>query len=248
MSSESNARRVYLACGCTDLLKSIDGLAALVKEGSNLDPFSPCLSTFCNRERDKILEWGRNGFWLCYRRLERWRFRWPAGHAQGLSHQGVVAGDSSPIGLTVFRPLTAPCALDAYKQMLTTARSPSARRCGQVISSHFASGYPVERLVSPLELIPLRTIGVRSQSHQLHETRFGWPYYVIVICQAPASRERLPHRRSDVAFTECYDQVYSYSGFALRVLDAILSQALALGCFSLISHLTPLGAIPCLLN
>ena len=79
--SESDARQVYLACGSTDLRKSIDGLAALVREGFNLDPFSPCLFVFCNRERDKIkiLEWDRNGFWLYYRRLEKGRFRWPSG-------------------------------------------------------------------------------------------------------------------------------------------------------------------------
>jgi transposase len=31
--------RVYLACGSADLRKSIDGLAVLVKEGFDLDPF-----------------------------------------------------------------------------------------------------------------------------------------------------------------------------------------------------------------
>ena len=79
--SESDARQVYLACGSTDLRKSIDGLAALVREGFDLDPFSPCLFVFCNRGRDKIkiLEWDRNGFWLYYRRLEKGRFRWPSG-------------------------------------------------------------------------------------------------------------------------------------------------------------------------
>ncbi len=81
MLSESDARRVYLACGNTDLRKSIDGLAALVREGFNLDPFSPCLFVFCNHRRDKIkiLEWDHNGFWLYYRRLEKGRFRWPSG-------------------------------------------------------------------------------------------------------------------------------------------------------------------------
>lgn len=70
---------VYLACGSTDLRKSIDGLAALVREGFNLDPFSPCLFVFCNRKRDKlkILFWQYNGFWLYYRRLERGTFQWP---------------------------------------------------------------------------------------------------------------------------------------------------------------------------
>ena len=71
--------RVYLACGATDMRKSIDGLAALVQASFQLDPFSPCLFVFCNRQRDKlkILHWSHNGFWLYYRRLERGRFDWP---------------------------------------------------------------------------------------------------------------------------------------------------------------------------
>jgi transposase len=71
---------VHLACGATDLRKSIDGLAALVREGFDLDPFSTGLFVFCNRQRNKlkILKWDHNGFWLYYRRLERGRFEWPA--------------------------------------------------------------------------------------------------------------------------------------------------------------------------
>lgn len=70
---------VYLACGSTDLRKSIDGLAALVSQVFQLDLFSSSLFVFCNRDRDKlkILVWETNGFWLYYRRLERGRFRWP---------------------------------------------------------------------------------------------------------------------------------------------------------------------------
>jgi transposase len=79
MLSEITVDRVYLACGHTDLRKSIDGLAVLVKAGFDLDPFSLCLFVFCNRQRDKlkILQWEHNGFWLHYRRLERGRFQWP---------------------------------------------------------------------------------------------------------------------------------------------------------------------------
>lgn len=75
---------VYLACGSTDLRKSIDGLAVLVQEGFGLDPFSPCLFAFCNRQRNKlkILYWEHNGFWLFYRRLERGIFQWPTGKEQ----------------------------------------------------------------------------------------------------------------------------------------------------------------------
>ena len=81
MLNESGAGRVYLASGVTDLRKSIDGLAVLVKEGFDLDPFSSSLFVFCNRQRDKmkILKWDYNGFWLYYRRLERGKFQWPGG-------------------------------------------------------------------------------------------------------------------------------------------------------------------------
>ena len=64
MISEAAPGTVYLALGSTDLRKSIDGLAVLVKEGFELDPFSSCLFVFCNRKRDKIkiLHWEHNGF------------------------------------------------------------------------------------------------------------------------------------------------------------------------------------------
>ncbi|THF81689.1 IS66 family insertion sequence element accessory protein TnpB [Cohnella fermenti] len=79
MLSELTTRQVYLACGSTDLRKSIDGLSVLVQEGLGMNPFSPCLFVFCNRERNKlkILYWEHNGFWLFYRRLERGTFQWP---------------------------------------------------------------------------------------------------------------------------------------------------------------------------
>jgi transposase len=72
--------RVYLALGATDLRKSIDALAALVVDVLQQDPFTPQVFVFCNRGRSKlkVLWWQRNGFWLCYRRLERERFRWPS--------------------------------------------------------------------------------------------------------------------------------------------------------------------------
>jgi len=75
----SSEQAVYLAAGSTDMRKSIEGLSVLVQEVFALDPFSPCLFVFCNRQRDKlkILHWDTNGFWLHYRRLERGRFEWP---------------------------------------------------------------------------------------------------------------------------------------------------------------------------
>jgi transposase len=79
MLSPSDGLTVYLACGATDLRKSIDALAAIVKYSFDLDVFSNSLFVFCNKDRDKlkILYWDRNGFWLYYRRLDAGRFRWP---------------------------------------------------------------------------------------------------------------------------------------------------------------------------
>jgi transposase len=40
-------KRVFLACGRTDMRKSIDGLAAIVEGSFNLDPFDGALFVFC---------------------------------------------------------------------------------------------------------------------------------------------------------------------------------------------------------
>jgi transposase len=84
MLTLSSSQRVYLACGATDLRKSIDGLAALVQQQFGVNPFENSLFVFCNRDRDKLklLFWDHNGFWLFYRRLERGRFQWPSGAEQ----------------------------------------------------------------------------------------------------------------------------------------------------------------------
>ena len=79
MLSLTETTKVYLACGNTDMRKSINGLAALVSQTFQLDLFNHSLFVFCNRGQDKlkILYWDHNGFWLCYRRLEKGRFKWP---------------------------------------------------------------------------------------------------------------------------------------------------------------------------
>lgn len=69
--------QMYLACGPTDLRKSVDGLAAIVSQKFKLDPFSNSSFLFCNRSKDKlkVLLWDTNGFILLYKRLEQGKFQ-----------------------------------------------------------------------------------------------------------------------------------------------------------------------------
>lgn len=73
------ADHVYLACGSTDMRKSIDGLAAVVENNFKLDPFSHDVFLFCGRRHDRIkaLYWQGDGFILLYKRLDNGKFRCP---------------------------------------------------------------------------------------------------------------------------------------------------------------------------
>jgi transposase len=71
--------RVYLAVGASDLRKSFDTLAGVVRNSLWLDPLSGHLFAFTNsrHNRVKILFWDRNGWWLCSKRLESSTLSWP---------------------------------------------------------------------------------------------------------------------------------------------------------------------------
>ena len=73
------AENVYLAMGYTDMRRSIDGLAAIVKQTFKLEPCTRNLYIFCGRRSDRIkaIFWEGDGFLLLYKRLERSRFQWP---------------------------------------------------------------------------------------------------------------------------------------------------------------------------
>ncbi|TCL58868.1 transposase [Kineothrix alysoides] len=80
----SKAEHIYLACGYTDMRKSIDGLSAIVQQNFRLDPFSNSLFLFCGHKgnRIKALFWEGDGFVLLYKRLENGTFQWPRTQAQ----------------------------------------------------------------------------------------------------------------------------------------------------------------------
>ena len=70
---------MFLATGFTDLRRGIDGLASIVQQQFELDPFTNTLFLFCGRRRDRIkaLYWEGDGFVLLYKRLESGSFQWP---------------------------------------------------------------------------------------------------------------------------------------------------------------------------
>lgn len=62
-----------------DFRKQMDGLIMLVASHLNLNPTSGQIFLFRNRTANKIklLWWERNGFWLCYKRLEQGKLHFP---------------------------------------------------------------------------------------------------------------------------------------------------------------------------
>lgn len=85
MLNIKDVKTVYLACGVTDLRKSIDGLSMLVQTSLKLDPYEQALFVFCNRQMNKlkILHFDQ-GFWLYYYRLEEKKFKWPMSKEEAL--------------------------------------------------------------------------------------------------------------------------------------------------------------------
>jgi len=49
-----SGKRVFLACGQTDMRKNINGLAAIVEGSFKLDLFDGAVFVFCNRSRDRV--------------------------------------------------------------------------------------------------------------------------------------------------------------------------------------------------
>lgn len=79
LNNFTGADKVYIACGYTDLRRGIDGLASIVRQQFELDPFTNTLFLFCGRRKDRIkgLYWEQDGFVLLYKRLESGSFQWP---------------------------------------------------------------------------------------------------------------------------------------------------------------------------
>jgi transposase len=74
-----SATHVYLAAGSTDMRKGFEGLFGLARDRLQCNPLSGHVFLFSNAQRNrlKLLFWDGSGLWVCAKRLEKGRFRWP---------------------------------------------------------------------------------------------------------------------------------------------------------------------------
>lgn len=84
------ATRIYLAAEATDMRKGFEGLYGLVRDRLECEPLSGHIFVFSNAQRNrlKLLFYDGSGLWVCAKRLERGRFRWPKAEGEKvlLSH------------------------------------------------------------------------------------------------------------------------------------------------------------------
>jgi transposase len=79
MLSIAPPTRMFLRAGATDMRKSFDGLAGIVRSDMHADPMSGDIFVFVNRQRThlKLLFFDGDGFALFCKRLERGTFAVP---------------------------------------------------------------------------------------------------------------------------------------------------------------------------
>ena len=73
------ATRIYLGIEAVDMRKGFEGLYGLVRDALGYDPLSGHLFLFTNKTRTRVkaMVWDASGLWVCSKRLEKGRFRWP---------------------------------------------------------------------------------------------------------------------------------------------------------------------------
>ena len=78
--------RIFVYTRPTDMRKSFDSLAALVRDQLGADPLSGHLFVFRSRAGDrlKMLYWDEDGLVVWAKRLEEGTFQWPAADSAGL--------------------------------------------------------------------------------------------------------------------------------------------------------------------
>src|ERR1700680_3635243 len=86
MLSLPAAVSIWRASQPTDMRKSFDTLAEVVRQQLQGDPLSGQLFVFRNKRADrvKLLYWDEDGFVIVYKRLEAGTFRFPQAEAAGV--------------------------------------------------------------------------------------------------------------------------------------------------------------------
>jgi len=81
------ATKIYIAVEAVDMRKGFEGLYGLVRDHLGQDPLSGHLFLFTNRTKTRLkaLVWDGSGLWVCAKRLEKGRFRWPEAKAHSVA-------------------------------------------------------------------------------------------------------------------------------------------------------------------
>ena len=79
MIAPPSGTRIWIAAGHTDMRRGFDGLAAMVQQQLDADPFSGHVFVFRGRRGDriKLLWFDGDGLCIFAKRLESGRFVWP---------------------------------------------------------------------------------------------------------------------------------------------------------------------------
>jgi transposase len=94
MLSFLSTPRVYLAASQTDLRKSFDPLAGVLRSSRQLDLLSGHLFVFSHQRRNrvKILFWDKSGWWLYAQLLEAGTLAWPSSQMNKYTGDSLEAG------------------------------------------------------------------------------------------------------------------------------------------------------------
>jgi transposase len=73
------ATKIYVAVEAVDMRKGFEGLYGVVRDQLRHEPLSGHLFLFTNKTKTRLkaLVWDGSGLWVCAKRLEKGRFRWP---------------------------------------------------------------------------------------------------------------------------------------------------------------------------
>lgn len=73
------ATKIFVGVEAVDMRKGFEGLYGLVRDHLGQDPLSGYLYLFTNKSKTRLkaLVWDGSGLWVCAKRLEKGRFRWP---------------------------------------------------------------------------------------------------------------------------------------------------------------------------